>query len=323
MAHVTGDRVKDTTTTTGTGDITVSGSAPTGFRTLSAVATSNGDTLFIAIVGGSEWETSLATRVSANVYTRTTILASSNSGSAVNFSAGTKDVFVTLPASKTVSDAAYSSSWDADVSCPPSKNAVHDKFEIVHHPGYVAGNWYFPNVVGDCVNGAALTANRIYYSLMPIPKRVTLSDLGVRISTASAGGNLKLAIYANNASTTRPTGTPLAETASITTASAANVSADITGSNVTLEQGHYWFAVWQDNGTSAVQCLSAGASTVTEAVKKVGSTSQDTISGSTTRTAFYIYSDETYGTWPDAAGETFTVVETGSSFAPLVQIKAA
>jgi hypothetical protein len=98
MPHVTGDRVKDTTTSTGTGNITVSGSAPTGFRTLSTVATADGDTLFIAIVGGAEWETSLATRVSANVYTRTTILASSNSGSAVSFAAGTKDVFLTLNA---------------------------------------------------------------------------------------------------------------------------------------------------------------------------------------------------------------------------------
>jgi hypothetical protein len=100
VPHVTGDRVKDTTTTTGTGDITVSGTAPTGFRTLSTVATADGDTLFLAIVGGSEWETSLATRVSANVYTRTTILESSNSNAAVNFAAGTKDVFITKAASE-------------------------------------------------------------------------------------------------------------------------------------------------------------------------------------------------------------------------------
>jgi hypothetical protein len=100
VPHVTGDRVKDTTTTTGTGNITVSGTAPTGFRTLSTVATADGDTLFLAIVGGSEWETSLATRVSANVYTRTTILESSNSNAAVNFAAGTKDVFITKAASE-------------------------------------------------------------------------------------------------------------------------------------------------------------------------------------------------------------------------------
>jgi hypothetical protein len=99
VAHVTGDRVKDTTISTGTGNITVSGSAPTGFRTLSTVATADGDTLFIAIVGGSEWEVCLATRVSANVYSRATPLASST-GSAVSFSAGTKDVFITLPAAR-------------------------------------------------------------------------------------------------------------------------------------------------------------------------------------------------------------------------------
>jgi hypothetical protein len=99
MPHITADRVKDTTTTTGTGNITVSGSAPTGFRTLSAVMTVDGDTAFIAIVGGSEWEVCLATRVSANVYSRATPLASST-GSAVSFAAGTKDVFITAPAAR-------------------------------------------------------------------------------------------------------------------------------------------------------------------------------------------------------------------------------
>ena len=98
MPQIIADRVKDTTTTTGTSDITVSGSAPTGFRTLSAVLTANGDTCWACIEGGSEWEVCLLTRVSANVYSRSTPLASSNSGSAVNFSAGTKNVFITLPA---------------------------------------------------------------------------------------------------------------------------------------------------------------------------------------------------------------------------------
>jgi len=64
------------------------------------VATADGDTLFLAIVGGSEWEVCLATRVSANVYSRATPLASSNSGSAVSFAAGTKDVFITAPAAR-------------------------------------------------------------------------------------------------------------------------------------------------------------------------------------------------------------------------------
>lgn len=304
MAHVTGDRVKDTTTTTGTGNITVSGSAPTGFRTLSTVATANNDTLFLAIVGGSEWEVCLATRVSANEYARTTVLASSNSGSAVNFSAGTKDVFLTLPAARVADDTAYASSWDGDTIRPPSKNAVYDKFEGLEHPGYKAANWYYPPTFGVLEGGSAITANTIRYNLIYIPRQVTISDLGCRISTASAGGNLKLAIYAHDSSTNRPSGTPLAETGNISTTSTGMVSADITGSNVTLASGFYWAAFWADNAAAAV--VSFSRATVSRAGFSIGSATQGNIISGDPFGDFGLQSTETYGTWPNATSETFT-----------------
>ena len=103
MAFVTADRVRDTSTTTGTGSFTVSGTAPTGYRTLSAVLTAS-DTFYYAIQHqtANEWEVGLGTYSSANVFARTTPLASSNAGSAVTFSAGTKDVFITLAANQTL-----------------------------------------------------------------------------------------------------------------------------------------------------------------------------------------------------------------------------
>jgi len=103
MAHVTADRVRDTSTTTGTGAFSVSGTAPTGYRTFSAVL-STSDTCWYAIQHqtAAEWEVGLGTYSSLNTITRTTVLASSNAGSAVNFSAGTKDIFITLAATKTV-----------------------------------------------------------------------------------------------------------------------------------------------------------------------------------------------------------------------------
>ena len=102
MAFITADRVKDTSTTTGTGNITVSGSAPFGYRTFSTVL-SVSDTFYYAIQGQStsEWEVGLGTYVSSNQFSRTTVLASSASNSAVSFSSGTKNVFITLPATKT------------------------------------------------------------------------------------------------------------------------------------------------------------------------------------------------------------------------------
>lgn len=103
MAHVSADRVRDTSTSTGTGSVTVSGSPPSGFRTLSAVL-SSADTFYYAIQHQtlSEWEVGLGTWSGSDTFARTTIYSSSNLGAAVTFSAGTKDVFITLSADRTL-----------------------------------------------------------------------------------------------------------------------------------------------------------------------------------------------------------------------------
>lgn len=99
MPNLTADRVKETTTTTGTGTITLAG-AVAQFRSF-ASAFADGSVVQYAIVGqtGTEWEVGNGTfTASGTTLARTTVLASSNSGSAVNFSAGTKDVFATVTA---------------------------------------------------------------------------------------------------------------------------------------------------------------------------------------------------------------------------------
>ena len=104
MAFVLNDRVKETTTTTGTGTINLGGAA-TGFETFVAgIGNSNVTYYCIAGQGTAEFEVGIGTVTDASPDTlsRTTILSSSNSDSAVDFSAGTKDVFCTLPASKTI-----------------------------------------------------------------------------------------------------------------------------------------------------------------------------------------------------------------------------
>jgi len=100
MAFVLADRVQETTTTTGTGTVTLAG-AVTGFQSFSVIG--NGNTTFYTIAGqtGSEWEVGIGTYTSSGTtLSRNTVLSSSNSGSLVNFSAGTKNVFVTMPASR-------------------------------------------------------------------------------------------------------------------------------------------------------------------------------------------------------------------------------
>ena len=104
MALVLNDRVKETTTTTGTGTINLAGAA-TNFETFVA-GIGNGNTVYYAIVHQDqpEFEVGLGTVTDAtpDTLSRTTILSSSNSDGLVSFSAGTKDVFCTLPASKSV-----------------------------------------------------------------------------------------------------------------------------------------------------------------------------------------------------------------------------
>lgn len=102
MALVLADRVQDLTTTTGTGTVTLAGTPPAGYQSFGA-AIGNGNTTYYTINGGSEWEVGIGTYISASTaLSRDTVLSSSNSGSLVDFSAGTKTVFVTYPAEKSV-----------------------------------------------------------------------------------------------------------------------------------------------------------------------------------------------------------------------------
>lgn len=98
MAIVVADRVKETTTTTGTGTVTLAG-ASTGYQSFSAIGNGNQTYYTIAGQGTAEWEVGIGTYTSSGTtLSRDTVLSSSNSGSKVNFSAGSKDVFVTYPA---------------------------------------------------------------------------------------------------------------------------------------------------------------------------------------------------------------------------------
>lgn len=95
MALVFADRVKESTTSTGTGPLTLAG-AESGFRAFSSVC-ADGDTTYYCVTDGTSWEVGLGT-YAAGVLTRTTVLSSSNGGAAVSLNPGPKDVFLTVPA---------------------------------------------------------------------------------------------------------------------------------------------------------------------------------------------------------------------------------
>lgn len=94
------DRVKDSTTSSGTGSITLANSAPAGYQTFATAFGSGTNTVTYCIAeqSGSNWEVGTGSFNGSTVLTRATVFASSSGGAKVNFGAGTKDVFCTVPA---------------------------------------------------------------------------------------------------------------------------------------------------------------------------------------------------------------------------------
>ena len=145
MALVLNDRVKETSTTTGTGAMALAGAA-VGFITF-ATGIANNNTTYYTIhnQGTNEWEVGLGTLdgTSANL-TRTTVITSSDGGTAVNFNTGTKDVFCTLPAVKTT-DMTLTATGDvlyASAANTPARLALGSAGQIlVVNAGATAPEW--------------------------------------------------------------------------------------------------------------------------------------------------------------------------------------
>jgi hypothetical protein len=102
MALVLADRVRETTAVVGTGTATLLG-AVTGYQSFAVVGDANTTYYTISGQGTAEWEVGIGTyTASGTTLARTTVLSSSNAGSLVSFSAGTKDIFVTYPSERAV-----------------------------------------------------------------------------------------------------------------------------------------------------------------------------------------------------------------------------
>jgi len=102
MPLIVKDRVKETTTTTGTGTVTLAG-AVVGYQSFSVIG--DGNTTFYTITNNTQWEVGIGTYTSSGTtLSRDTVLESSNGNTLVDFAAGPKDVFVTYPAEKSIAD---------------------------------------------------------------------------------------------------------------------------------------------------------------------------------------------------------------------------
>jgi hypothetical protein len=180
MAHISADRVQETTTTTGTGAITLAG-AGTGYRTFASVMAAS-DTCYYTIAGGSEWEVGLGTF--NTTLTRTTVYASSNAGSLVNFSAGSKNVFLTAPARGVVEFEPNNSINMPVVAAEPSAPAAGN---MLFYSRSVAGR-LLPKIMGpagiDTILQVGLSGNSVF---MLAPQSGTTAPLvwGGSLTTAA------------------------------------------------------------------------------------------------------------------------------------------
>ena len=198
MALVINDRVKETSTTTGTGTFNLHG-AVTGFEDFVA-GIGDANTTYYAIFnqGTTEWEVGLGTVTDAapDTLARTTIITSSNSDSAVDFSSGTKDVFCTLPASKAVyldaSDAQVGgfSSLAADGSPQLGANLDVVTYDIVSTTNRDID--IIPNGTGDVV----LAADTV--KVGDAAAAVTLTSNGAGALTVTTGGTTDLILSTNS-----------------------------------------------------------------------------------------------------------------------------
>lgn len=190
--------------------------------------------------------------------------------------------------------------------------AVWTALGVSDHPGYIANNWYTQLQAYGSTTGSApgLGSIRIYPGY--IAERVTISALGLRVGTLSAGGNVQAAVYANNAATGRPTGSALVSTASMSTASTGSVNAAV---SLQIEPGLYWWASNCDNGTAVFESLSTTAPSLSA---MIGSATQGNALPSP-RGSLALSVAQAFGTWPDLTSASFTELLTAT--VPIVQFK--
>jgi len=255
MALVLADRVQETTTTTGTGTVTLAG-AVSGFQSFAAVG--NANTTYYTIAGQttSEFEIGIGTyTTSGTTLSRDTILTSSNSNLAVNFSAGTKNVFVTYPASRSV--------YVNGTTITPTNSGIL--------PTSAGGT----GVTTTPTNGQLLVGNGTNYTV------ATLGS-GTGISTTTGAGTLTV----NNTGVTSNvagTGISVSGATGAVTITNSGVTSNVAGTGVTVSgaTGAVTVSIGQAVATSSnVQFNSLGVGTA-------GSATAGEIRATNNITAYY------------------------------------
>ncbi len=313
MAFVIADRVRETTTTTGTGTITLGG-AVTNFETFTANL-SNSDTTYYAIVDNtnSDFEVGLGTFTASGTTLARSVLASSNSNNLVDFGAGTKDVFITIPASKmvvedgsnnvsiggTVTATAFSGSGASltgvDVvndTSPQLGGALdvqtHDIVTISNRDLELAPNGTGKVVVKGNDNQGAIKlnceANSHGQTIIAAPHSESANNT---LTLPSTGGDARLVSATSTATLTNKTLTsPVIETitgSTITLDSAGDITLDAGGADVTLkDDGTTYGSLTNSSGELVVKSGSTPTTAMTFSGANVTLAGNLTVNGTTT-----------------------------------------
>jgi len=226
------DRVKESTTTTGTGTLTLDGAA-TGFQSFTT-AFGNGVSVYYVIAGGSEWEIGIGT-TGAGTLSRDTVLQSSNADALVSFSAGTKDVFCSYVADRAVTtvDAAtltnktISGSSNTLSNIPNSATtatSANTASAIVARDG--SGN-FTAGTITATLSGAAPAGSLSGSTLASGVTASSLTSVGT-LTSLTMGGTLALA----DNQITRPRFTDYAETYTTPSISSGTLTLNLENGNV-------------------------------------------------------------------------------------------
>jgi len=190
------DRVRETSATTGTVPIVLTG-APLGFQTISSsITSSNTFPYVVELVGGSEWEIGIGIYVSGNnSIIRTQVLNSSNAGSIVNFSSGAKNVFITIPAAYSALTARglsqFSTTTSAELASIISDETGSGKLVFANNailitPDIGAANASSLTVSGNVVAGNVYSGGVLVLTSEPIAQSAFL-QANAAYTTANTG----------------------------------------------------------------------------------------------------------------------------------------
>lgn len=249
MALVVKDRVRETSSSTGTGTFTLSG-AVNGFQSFSVIG--DGNTTYYAIIDltNNEWEVGVGTYTSSGTtLSRDTILESTNGGSAVNFSAGVKDVFCTYPAERSVDTELIQTLNNKTLASPTitgdtTINAQGDlRFADADSSNYVA------------FQAPATVTTNVLWTLPAADgsaNQVLKTDGSGNLGWANAGTVTSVDVSGGTTGLTT-SGGPVTSSGTVTLAGTLNVANGGTGAT-TLTANN----VILGNGTSAVQFVAPG-----------------------------------------------------------------